>query len=521
MRRGEVTTTTETKPVTRGRRAPRWLLAGLGLLLVLAGGVIGGVIVAATQSSDTNSCSATNVAAKTLPSVVTIMVRNGRSGGTGSGEIIRSDGYILTNNHVISAAADGGSIEVLFSDGSTVPATLTGRDPQTDLAVIKVKSSESLPVIPFGSSNEDEVGQPVVALGAPLGLSSTVTTGIISALDRNIEVASDNGKTALLAAAIQTDAAINPGNSGGALTDCSGNLIGVPSAGASVPNESGGSSAGDVGLGFAIPVSTAESVSNEIISTGHVTHAYLGIQVAQIPPAAASRRARAKASLWWLSNQVARRRLLACAGVTSARTDEVHRRIAHAGNHGGAAPDQRVAQASRAQDSTQPSTPSTAPPTTNSASPGGASSPNVSMSSRSGDSAMNIQRRLMQSITSASAASGNAATAPASVAPSSVAGPRGLTTRGKSAGTDADRQQCRVSEGQCVDDDPALVQHRQQPDHRQMQGDAPKMSRPTGKSENASHGSFAPSLPSVRRHFPCPRVPAPDTRRGWLAQGRP
>jgi putative serine protease PepD len=241
-------------------RAPRWLLVGLGTLVVLVAGVVGGLIVAATQSSDTNACSATNVAAETLPSVVTIMARNG---------------------------AEGGSIEVLFSDGTTVPATLTGRDPQTDLAVIKVKSSESLPVIPFASSSEAQVGQPVVALGAPLGLSSTVTTGIISALDRNIEVPSDNGKNALLVAAIQTDAAINPGNSGGALTDCSGNLIGVPSAGASVPNGSGGSSSGDVGLGFAIPVSTAESVSNEIIATGHVTHSYLGLQAAQIPPAAA------------------------------------------------------------------------------------------------------------------------------------------------------------------------------------------------------------------------------------------
>ncbi len=253
------------------------------------GGVIGGVIVAATQSSDTNVCSATNVAAETLPSVVTIMARKGTAGGTGSGEIIRSDGYILTNNHVISVAADGGSISVLFSDGTTVPATLTGRDPQTDLAVIKVDASESLPVIPFGSSSEAQVGQPVVALGAPLGLSSTVTTGIVSALDRNIEVPSDNGNNALLVAAIQTDAAINPGNSGGALTDCAGNLIGVPSAGASVPNESGGSSSGDVGLGFAIPVSTAESVSNEIIATGHVTHSYLGIQAVQIPPAAAKK----------------------------------------------------------------------------------------------------------------------------------------------------------------------------------------------------------------------------------------
>ena len=148
-------------------------------------------------------------------------------------------------------------------------------------------SLESLPAIPFGSSSEVQVGEPVVALGAPLGLSSTVTTGIVSALDRTIEVPSDNGTTALLVSAIQTDAAINPGNSGGALTDCSGNLIGVPSAGASVPNESGGASSGNVGLGFAIPVSTAESVSNELIATGTVTHSYFGIQVAQIPPAAA------------------------------------------------------------------------------------------------------------------------------------------------------------------------------------------------------------------------------------------
>ncbi len=277
----------ERRRVARPRRAPKWLLVSLAFLLVIVGGVVGGFIVAATQSSDSNSCSATSVADKTLPSVVTIMVKSGTSSGTGSGEIIRSDGYILTNNHVISLAAGGGSIEVLFSDGTTAPAKLTGRDPQTDLAVIKVDASEALPVIPFGSSTEAQVGEPVVALGAPLGLSSTVTTGIISALDRNIEVPSDNGGNALLVAAIQTDAAINPGNSGGALTDCSGNLIGVPSAGASVPNGSGGSSSGDVGLGFAIPVSTAESVSDEIIATGSVTHSYLGLQAAQIPPAAA------------------------------------------------------------------------------------------------------------------------------------------------------------------------------------------------------------------------------------------
>ena len=134
-----------------------------------------------------------------------------------------------------------------------------------------------------------QVGQPVVVLGAPLGLSSTVTSGIVSALDRTIAVPGENGQSALLVSAIQSDASINPGNSGGAMTDCAGDLIGVPSAGATVPNSSGGSSAGSVGLGFAIPVNLAKTVSDEIISTGSVTHSYLGIEVAQIPASAAQR----------------------------------------------------------------------------------------------------------------------------------------------------------------------------------------------------------------------------------------
>ena len=269
-------------------RSRRWLLGGLVAVVILAvGGVIGGLIVAASQTSDADVCSATTVANEVLPSVVTIEVRSGVSGSTGSGEIIRSDGYILTNNHVVSAAAKSGSIEVVFSDGTSEPATLTGRDPQTDLAVIKVTAAEPLPTITLGDSSEVQVGQPVVVLGAPLGLSSTVTSGIVSALDRTIAVPGDNGQTALLVSAIQSDASINPGNSGGAMTDCAGDLIGVPSAGATVPNSSGGSSAGSVGLGFAIPVNLAKTVSDEIIATGSVTHSYLGIEVAQIPPAAA------------------------------------------------------------------------------------------------------------------------------------------------------------------------------------------------------------------------------------------
>ncbi|HYB45868.1 MAG TPA: trypsin-like peptidase domain-containing protein [Streptosporangiaceae bacterium] len=219
------------------------------------------------------------------PSVVTIAAASSGGGsGTGSGEVIRSDGYILTNNHVISIAANGGSVQVLFSDGRTAAATITGRDPQTDLAVLHVQTSAKLSVIALGSSASVKVGQPVVAIGAPLGLSGTVTSGIISALDRTVQVPGDNDKSALLVSALQTDAAINPGNSGGALVNCDGQLVGVPTAGATVPNSGGGS----IGLGFAIPVDLAKSIADEIIATGRVTHAFFGLQTVPIPPAAAA-----------------------------------------------------------------------------------------------------------------------------------------------------------------------------------------------------------------------------------------
>lgn len=272
-----------------------WVSAAIAAVL---GAVIGGVVVNANQSSGSPSggsslgvgsdkaatCAATAVAEKTLPSVVTISASSGEAGGTGSGEVIRDDGYILTNNHVISVAANGGQVSVLFNDGRSVPATITGRDPKADLAVIKVEGQQNLSVIPFGSSKDVVVGQPVVALGAPLGLSNTVTSGIISALDRTIEVPGDE-ESALLVSALQTDAAINPGNSGGALVNCSGQLIGVPSAGATIPSSAGGGgSAGDIGLGFAIPVDLAKLVSDEIIETGTVTHAWFGVSVITVPP---------------------------------------------------------------------------------------------------------------------------------------------------------------------------------------------------------------------------------------------
>jgi putative serine protease PepD len=188
---------------------------------------------------------------------------------------------------VVSVAADGGTINVQFNDGQTSAATIRGRDNIADLAVLKVSDNHA-PVIPFASSASLKVGQPVVALGAPLGLSGTVTSGIVSALDRTVDVPADNNQTAVLASAIQTDAAINPGNSGGALVNCAGDLVGVPTAGATAEGSSG-----NIGLGFAIPSDTAKTIADEIIATGTFTHSYLGLQstaiAARQPSAAGSR----------------------------------------------------------------------------------------------------------------------------------------------------------------------------------------------------------------------------------------
>jgi putative serine protease PepD len=281
--------------VVRALRRPVVVgLMAICLAAVAAGcsvGSSGGSSGSAGRSNATqqSACQVESVANTVLPSVVTINARGAEAGGgTGSGEVIRSDGYILTNNHVISVAANGGAVSVLFSDGVSVPATITGRDPQTDLAVLHVEPPHDLKVIAIGSSDTVKVGQPVVALGAPLGLSGTVTAGIVSALDRTVNVPGDNGGQALLVSAVQTDAAINPGNSGGALVNCAGRLIGVPTAGATVPSPSGESAGGSIGLGFAIPVDLAMSIAKEIIATGTVTHAYFGLQTVPIPPAAAA-----------------------------------------------------------------------------------------------------------------------------------------------------------------------------------------------------------------------------------------
>jgi putative serine protease PepD len=259
-------------------------------------GVVSALIASAANSPTSSAggtssavvCNATTVADDVLPSVVTINATGSAGGGSGSGEVIRSDGYILTNNHVISIAANGGVVRVVFVGGQDEPATIVGRDPLTDLAVLKVPPSSALKVIALGSSDSVRVGQPVVALGSPLGLAGTVTSGIVSALDRTVQVPGENDRAALLVSAVQTDAAINPGNSGGALVNCDGKLIGVPTAGATVPSPSGEASGGSIGLGFAIPVDLATSIADELISTGRVTHAFFGMQTVPLPASQAA-----------------------------------------------------------------------------------------------------------------------------------------------------------------------------------------------------------------------------------------
>jgi putative serine protease PepD len=271
-----------------GRHRRDLVLVTLGVVVLIAAGVVGAVIANAvnspsnaattTTAATTSSCDVTSIAARELPSVVTIFAGSETSSGVGSGEIIRSDGYILTNNHVILPAVGGGGLHVAFDDGSTATATIAGRDPLTDLAVIRASDKSDLRTISTGNSSDLRIGQGVVALGAPLGLSSTVTSGIVSALGRTIHVPGEASQSALLIDSVQTDAAINPGNSGGALVDCSGDLVGIPTAGATVPSPSGAASGGSIGLGFAIPVNLALKVADEIIATGTVTHAFIGIQ---------------------------------------------------------------------------------------------------------------------------------------------------------------------------------------------------------------------------------------------------
>ncbi len=262
------------------------------ILIALVVGVVGGAfgasssgslfgrsvnLVKTTSAVERPAGSVAEIAQRVLPSVVSIEAQSGRGGSTGSGFIIDSRGYILTNNHVIaSSAMSGGDIRVRLSDGFSYDARVIGRDSSYDLAVIKIVAP-NLKALQFGDSDEVAVGDSVIAIGSPLGLSGTVTLGIISAKDRAVTAGGDDAESAFINA-LQTDAAINPGNSGGPLVNSTGAVIGVNSAIASLGTSFSGQS-GSIGLGFAIPINQARKTADQLIKTGKATYPVMGISV--------------------------------------------------------------------------------------------------------------------------------------------------------------------------------------------------------------------------------------------------
>jgi putative serine protease PepD len=225
------------------------------------------------------------VASAVLPSVVTIRVAGQQGEGSGSGIILSPDGTILTNNHVVEVAEGGGDVRVYFEDGTSAPAQILGTDPLTDTAVIKAEGVTDLAAATIGQSANLDVGQDVVAFGAPFGLDSTVTSGIVSALDRPVNVGSDSEGNSTTYPAIQTDAAINPGNSGGPLVDMSGAVVGINSS-IRTASQGTGASGGSIGLGFAIPIDEVMPIVDQMIAGETPTHARLGIQVGDAGTAA-------------------------------------------------------------------------------------------------------------------------------------------------------------------------------------------------------------------------------------------
>ena len=268
-------------------------VVAIALASALIGGVIGGYVATRSAGGGTNpgyslgpapravpqrsAASVAGIAARVLPSVV--MIRVDGAQGTGSGFVIRG-GYIVTDNHVVTldGTARSTRLQVVLGNGRTLPARLVGRDTYSDIAVIKPVGGVSLPALPLGNSAGLAVGDPVIAFGSPLGLAGTVTSGIVSALERPVQPGAGNGPAApqVFLDAIQTDAPINPGNSGGPLVNRQGQVIGVNAAfdtlGGSMITGQGGS----IGLGFAIPVNEAARVATEIVRTGHAAHAVLG-----------------------------------------------------------------------------------------------------------------------------------------------------------------------------------------------------------------------------------------------------
>jgi S1-C subfamily serine protease len=279
-----------------GRRVDPRALAALALVAVLigaAGGFIGRLTAdgasgltdpdpTITQTIDAKERppgSVADIARRTVPAVVSIEIRVGQEGGTGSGVMIDPAGYILTNNHVVApaAGANGAQIEAIFHDGTRTAARIVGRDPKTDLAVVKVDVANPV-VATIGSSAGLVVGDGVLAIGSPLGLVGTVTDGIVSALNRPVRLDGSGADANAVIDAIQTDAAINPGNSGGPLVDSTGAVVGINTAIRSLGMGEGGS----IGLGFAIPIDDARTIAEELIRTGVVTHAEIGINARSV-----------------------------------------------------------------------------------------------------------------------------------------------------------------------------------------------------------------------------------------------
>ncbi len=282
-------------------RRARSLLATAVIAAALGGGVGGGVVAVVDHNNgnsvntglritNTTGAPAAQVdgtigaaAARIRPSVVTIDVSGAQESGTGSGVVIRQDGYILTNDHVVAIGNGAGTIDVVLADGRTAPAKIVGRDTSDDLAVIKIDGLNNLTAATFAKSSSLSVGQAVVAVGAPLGLSDTVTSGIVSNLARPVR-AGNNDQAVF--EAVQTDAAINPGNSGGPLVDLNGSVVGINAAIAS-DNSGGGlqipgqpaQQAGNIGIGFAIPSDESSRIAGELIANGKATHAVLGVEV--------------------------------------------------------------------------------------------------------------------------------------------------------------------------------------------------------------------------------------------------
>ncbi|ACZ91058.1 S1C family serine protease [Streptosporangium roseum] len=234
---------------------------------------------APTGSNSRPPESIAGVAARVLPSVVSLAVDGGTSASTGSGFLIKG-GYVVTNNHVVAAAAPGGEIQIQFSNRKSTSARIIGRDPESDLAVVKPEETFGAPEISLGNSDNVVVGDPVVAIGSPLGLVGTVTSGIVSSLNRPVQAGEENSSDTTWLSAIQTDAAINPGNSGGPLVNANGEVIGVNSAIATLGRSAGGQS-GSIGLGFAIPVNHARRIAEELVSTGVAKKSRIGITIDQ------------------------------------------------------------------------------------------------------------------------------------------------------------------------------------------------------------------------------------------------